>query len=54
MTAEAWVYRFGDVEVEPAAHRITRGGVDLSVEPKAYAVLVALLQEHAAAGESLC
>ena len=46
MTAEAWVYRFGDVEVEPAAHRITRGGIDLSVEPKAYAVLVALLQEH--------
>lgn len=51
MTAEAWVYRFGDVEVEPAAHRITRGGVDLSVEPKAYAVLVALLQEHGKALE---
>ncbi|TWI04927.1 TolB-like protein [Luteimonas cucumeris] len=44
--AEAWIYRFGDIEVEPSAHRITRAGVDLGVEPKAYAVLVALLEDH--------
>lgn len=44
MTAQAWIYRFGDVEVEPAAHRIARSGAELGVEPKAFAVLVALLE----------
>lgn len=45
MTSE-WIYRFGNVEVEPAAHRITRDGVELGIEPKAFAVLVALLERH--------
>jgi TolB-like protein/DNA-binding winged helix-turn-helix (wHTH) protein/tetratricopeptide (TPR) repeat protein len=51
MHSEEWIYRFDDVEVEPAAHRITRGGADLSVEPKAYAVLVVLLEQHGRALE---
>lgn len=51
MHSEEWIYRFGDVEVEPAAHRISRGGADLGVEPKAYAVLVALLEQHGKALE---
>lgn len=45
MTTEAWIYRFGDVEVEPAAHRITRDGADLGVEPKAFGVLTMLLEQ---------
>ncbi|HQV73177.1 MAG: winged helix-turn-helix domain-containing protein [Xanthomonadales bacterium] len=45
MTSETGVYRFGDVEVEPAAHRITRDGADLAVEPKAFAVLASLLEQ---------
>jgi TolB-like protein/DNA-binding winged helix-turn-helix (wHTH) protein/tetratricopeptide (TPR) repeat protein len=51
MHSEEWIYRFGDVEVEPAAHRITRGGADLGLEPKAYAVLVVLLEQHGRALE---
>jgi TolB-like protein/DNA-binding winged helix-turn-helix (wHTH) protein/Flp pilus assembly protein TadD len=39
------IYRFGDIEVEPAAHRAARGAEELAFEPKAYAVLVALLEE---------
>ena len=50
MATEEWIYRFGDVEVEPAAHRITRAGADLAVEPKAFAVLAALLEQ---AGKAL-
>lgn len=50
MTSE-WIYRFGDVEVEPAAHRVTRDGAELGVEPKAFAVLVALLEQHGKALE---
>ena len=45
MSSETGVYRFGDVEVEPAAHRITRNGAELGVEPKAFAVLVSLLEQ---------
>ena len=51
MVAEEWIYRFGDVEVEPVAHRITRDGADLGVEPKAFAVLVALLEQSGKALE---
>ncbi|MEP7041585.1 MAG: tetratricopeptide repeat protein [Dokdonella sp.] len=51
MSAEAWIYRFGDVEVDPAAHRITRNGGELGVEPKAFAVLVALLEQSGKALE---
>ncbi|WP_157971371.1 transcriptional regulator [Dyella sp. C9] len=40
-----WIYHCGDIVVEPRAHRLERAGVALSVEPKAYAVLVVLLQQ---------
>lgn len=40
-----WIYQCDDIVIEPRAHRLERGGVELSVEPKAYAVLVALLQQ---------
>lgn len=40
-----WIYQCDDIVVEPRAHRLERAGIELSVEPKAYAVLVALLQE---------
>lgn len=43
MPDEARIYRFGDVEVDTAAHRVLRGGQPLALEPKAYAVLLALL-----------
>jgi len=37
-------YRFGDIVVDPAAHTLLRAGVPQPVEPKAFAVLLALLQ----------
>lgn len=36
-------YRFGDISVDAAAHTLIRGGQAVSVEPKAFAVLLALL-----------
>ncbi|MBP1474601.1 tetratricopeptide repeat protein [Frateuria sp. MAH-13] len=36
-------YRFGDVVVDPAAQTLSRAGVPQPVEPKAFAVLLALL-----------
>ena len=39
-------YRFGDVVVDPAAHALLRAGVPQPLEPKAYAVLLVLLQRH--------
>lgn len=33
-------YAFGDIRVEPAAHRVLRDGHELELEPKAYAVLL--------------
>lgn len=44
MGSDEWIYRFSDIEVDPAAHRAARGGVELALEPKAFAVLVALLE----------
>lgn len=41
---EATGYRFGDVEVDVRRRRVLRGGVELALEPKAYAVLVELLR----------
>lgn len=38
-----WIYLCDDIVVEPHAHRLARDGRDVLVEPKAYAVLVALL-----------
>jgi len=37
-------YRFDDIVVDPAAHSLVRAGVPQPVEPKAFAVLLALLQ----------
>lgn len=45
MSGGSWIYRFGDIEVDPLAHRVTRQGIDLGLEPKAFAVLLALLEE---------
>lgn len=42
--SQATGYRFGDVEVDARRHRVLRDGVELSLEPKAYAVLVELLR----------
>jgi DNA-binding response OmpR family regulator len=33
-------YAFGDIRVEPAAHRVLRDGRELELEPKAYSVLL--------------
>jgi adenylate cyclase len=33
-------YAFGDIRVEPAAHRVLRDGRELDLEPKAYSVLL--------------
>jgi DNA-binding winged helix-turn-helix (wHTH) protein len=40
-----WIYQCDDLVVEPRAHRLERAGKPISVEPKAYAVLVVLLQQ---------
>lgn len=40
-----WIYQCDDIVVEPRAHRLERSGIAVSVEPKAYAVLVVLLQQ---------
>lgn len=45
MTGKGPIYRFGDIEVEPDAQRADRDGAALALEPKAYAVLVVLLEE---------
>jgi TolB-like protein/DNA-binding winged helix-turn-helix (wHTH) protein/tetratricopeptide (TPR) repeat protein len=45
VTGKGPTYRFGDVEVEPDAQRAERAGAPLALEPKAYAVLVVLLEE---------
>ncbi|MBJ6977982.1 winged helix-turn-helix domain-containing protein [Luteimonas sp. MC1895] len=46
MPDEARIYRFGDIEVDTAAHRVLRMGRELALEPKAYGVLLALLARH--------
>lgn len=33
-------YAFGDIRVEPAAHRVLRNGHELELEPRACAVLL--------------
>lgn len=38
-------YRFDDIRVDTRAHRVFRGDVEVQLEPKAYAVLLALLRE---------
>jgi DNA-binding winged helix-turn-helix (wHTH) protein len=39
-----WIYQCDDIVIDPRAHRLERAGLELSVEPKTYAVLVMLLQ----------
>ena len=39
-----WLYQCDGIVVDPCAHRLTRDGQTQSVEPKAYAVLVTLLE----------
>ncbi|WP_109126231.1 winged helix-turn-helix domain-containing protein [Dyella sp. C11] len=40
-----WIYQCDDIVIDPRAHRLERGGMAISVEPKAYAVLMVLLQQ---------
>lgn len=40
-----WIYECEDIVVEPRAHRFERSGQPVLVEPKAYAVLVVLLEQ---------
>jgi DNA-binding winged helix-turn-helix (wHTH) protein/TolB-like protein len=47
----AATYRFENVRVDTRAHRVLKGGVEVALEPKAYAVLVALLAEPGVALE---
>lgn len=39
------IYRCEDIVVEPRSHRLEQGGHPVFVEPKAYAVLVVLLEQ---------
>lgn len=43
-----WIYLFEDISVEPRAHRLERNGQAVSVEPKAYAVLIFMLENAGA------
>jgi DNA-binding winged helix-turn-helix (wHTH) protein/TolB-like protein len=45
---EPLVYRFDDITVDPRAHQVVRAGEAVSLEPKAYAVLLVLLREAGA------
>jgi len=38
-----WIYRFDDVVVDPHAHRVTRAGSEVALEPKAFALLQVFL-----------
>jgi DNA-binding winged helix-turn-helix (wHTH) protein len=40
-----WIYQCDDIAVDPRAHRLERDGQVLPVEPKAFAVLVTLLEQ---------
>ena len=46
--ARPGLYRFDDIEVDAAAHTLKRGGEPKPLEPKAFAVLLALLQRPGA------
>ncbi|GAA4866645.1 tetratricopeptide repeat protein [Luteimonas vadosa] len=48
---ESTVYRFDDVQVDLAAHQVTRDGEELNLEPKAFAVLAVLLENAGVALE---
>lgn len=38
--------RFGDVEVDPAAHTVTKGGESVSLTPKAWELMLALIRRE--------
>jgi TolB-like protein/DNA-binding winged helix-turn-helix (wHTH) protein len=38
-----WIYRFDDIVVDPHAHRLTRAGCEVALEPKAFALLQVFL-----------
>jgi DNA-binding winged helix-turn-helix (wHTH) protein len=40
-----WLYQCDDIAVDPCAHRLVRAGQVRPVEPKAYTVLVRLLEQ---------
>lgn len=42
---EHWFYQCDDIIVDPHAHRLERAGRDRPLEPKAYAVLLTLLEQ---------
>jgi len=46
MDRSRWAYRFADVVVDPHAHRVTRGGTDVALEPKAFACLRLLIERQ--------
>lgn len=39
-----WIYRCEDIAVDTCAHTVTKEGLPIPLEPKAYAVLLALLE----------
>lgn len=43
--ANCWIYQCDDIVVEPRSHRLDRAGQPVPVEPKAYVVLVALMEQ---------
>ena len=42
------IHAFGDVVVDTRAHRVTKAGHEVPLEPKAYGVLLELLREPGA------
>ncbi|MET0395424.1 MAG: response regulator transcription factor [Longimicrobiaceae bacterium] len=51
--AEEEVIRFGEVEVRPATRVVTRGGAPVSLTPKAYELLLALVRRNGAVARRL-
>jgi predicted ATPase/DNA-binding winged helix-turn-helix (wHTH) protein len=43
MVVDVVIYECGDLRVDPANRRLTRGGTEVPVEPKAFAVLLVLI-----------
>jgi DNA-binding response OmpR family regulator len=42
---------FGDVEIHPAAHSVTRGGEPVTLSPKAFSLLLALIRRDGAVAQ---
>jgi len=43
-TSSDGTIRFGDVEVDPAAHTVSKGGEEVSLTPKGYELMMALIR----------